>query len=442
MGLSKEEIQRRANDEHVRYIKKHLCDKERDKPFVFISYKSDDWEIVLHDIVYQLVHEYGLNVYFDGSFDSHVESWTDQFIDNMERYNCKGVLAFVDNKYSTSYATLLELMYSQTGRVGRKKVIPIYIGEDKRITITGAEGDEDTGLGDIYAENEKKLFVETFNELKKSKKHKILKDSKFLFKDDRPLTKRICSEIVEDILKHLNTHDKFYRGSNSDLESICDTIRNTFGNEVFSPQTTIEKAEDIEEPKDKKGGRPEKQEVIQEESDHVILPEPPKPASFNITESTTLKEFFTMCESSEVCLALREAREHTKKQFFDYMMAALLRGCDEKAFKLCKGIEQKLILAKWNYCTYAVSRNYDPANPKCGSSQFTWTSNARKAVGIEGSGMLGDNSVIFSGLSETETLGTIRQKFVEGKKAGFITKDNQQVLAAFDALFQIREAGK
>ena len=145
-----------------------------------------------------------------------------------------------------------------------------------------------------------------------------------------------------------------------------------------------------------------------------------------------------MCESQEVCLALREAREHTKKQFFDYMMAALLRGCDERSFKLSGGKEEILVRAKWNYCTYAVSRNYDPADPKCGSSQFTWTSNSRKAMGIEGSGTLGPNSDIFAGLSETETLGTIRQKFIEAKETGFVTRNNQQVLAAFDELFQIK----
>ena len=41
------------------------------KSYVFISYKSDDWKTVLGDIVYKLVKEHGLNVYFDGDFSGH-----------------------------------------------------------------------------------------------------------------------------------------------------------------------------------------------------------------------------------------------------------------------------------------------------------------------------------------------------------------------------------
>ena len=48
--MTNDENKRRQQDEHVRYIKNHLCDKDSKKPFVFISYKSDDWEIVLHEV--------------------------------------------------------------------------------------------------------------------------------------------------------------------------------------------------------------------------------------------------------------------------------------------------------------------------------------------------------------------------------------------------------
>lgn len=115
MALSKEELNERANDEQVKYIKSKICNKDKDKPYVFISYKSDDWKVVLKDIVYRLVSEYGLNVYFDGDFDTHHSLWIEQFPDNMENSLCRGVLAFIDDKYATSYATLLELMYSQAG---------------------------------------------------------------------------------------------------------------------------------------------------------------------------------------------------------------------------------------------------------------------------------------------------------------------------------------
>lgn len=214
--MTPEENKRRSEDPRVKYIKAHICDKDGNKPFVFISYKSDDWELVLGDIVYRLVKDYGLNVYFDGSFESHASLWIEQFPENMEHYNCMGVLAFVDDKYSTSYATLLELMYSQRLSADEKPVVPINIG--KLTKKTGAEGASDTGLGvkyfedgttNVHAQNEKELFVETFDELVA---RDILKQSKFLYKKEKKLTKKICSEIVNELLAYLYKNENPYDG--------------------------------------------------------------------------------------------------------------------------------------------------------------------------------------------------------------------------------------
>lgn len=410
--MTPEENDKRKKDPHVEYIKKKICAKNNGKPFVFISYKSDDWEVVLADVAYRLVKDYGLNIYFDGDFDLHNASWIEQFPTNMESVHCKGVIAFIDSKYATSYATLLELMYSQTRKAsqgGKKEndgLLPVVtVNLESLKKIPGESYDRDTGLGDEnenpIAKSEKKKFDKVFSELVR---REILKNAVDWYDVDNPkesLTMKKCEEITKEMIAHLGVNENHYK-KGSDLGDIVSSIKDACGDEVFSAQ--------------------------------VKLPGPPKP---DITEATTLKEFFTMCESPKVCLVLREVREHVKKQFFDYMMAALLRGCDEKSFKLSKGKEEILVPARWNYCTYAVSRNYDPRNPKCGSSQFTWTSNSRKAVGIEGSGTLGHNSDIFAELSETETLGTIKQKFIEEKETGFITKNNQQVLAAFDELFKM-----
>ena len=91
--MTPQENERRSLDPHVDYIKELICDRDGNQSYVFISYKSDDWEVVLHEIVYKLVKDYGLNVYFDGSFDSHNALWVNQFPDNMRDYKCKGVPA-------------------------------------------------------------------------------------------------------------------------------------------------------------------------------------------------------------------------------------------------------------------------------------------------------------------------------------------------------------
>lgn len=56
-----------------------------------------------------MVKEHRLNVYFDGDFSGHNPLWTEQFPENMESGNCRGVVAFIDDAYTKSYATLMEL---------------------------------------------------------------------------------------------------------------------------------------------------------------------------------------------------------------------------------------------------------------------------------------------------------------------------------------------
>ena len=211
MGLSYEQEIERREDEHVKYLAEHVCNKDGDKPYVFISYKSDDWKIVLHDVVYRLVKEYGLNVYFDGDFSGHNPHWTTQFPENMAHPNCRGVLAFIDDLYSTSYATLLELMYSQCScqdednnyEYVRKNVVPVNLVKALAVIKDTA----DTGLGktqyfdgerdvkNVKAADEKKLFDEAFE---RGCELKILKKTKNPYKGE--LSKKLCSVMVEEVL--------------------------------------------------------------------------------------------------------------------------------------------------------------------------------------------------------------------------------------------------
>lgn len=190
MGLTNEQEKAREEDANVRYLSQNICNKDGDKDFVFISYKSDDWEIVLKEIVYKLVKEYGLNIYFDGDFKDNNPHWTTQFPDNMESDKCKGVLVFLDDKYATSYATLMELMHSQFGcqdalyNFVSKPVVPINLVK----ALSVIDDESDTGLGkdtyfngekdikNIKASDEKRLFDDDFfrgcelNVIKKAKK--------------------------------------------------------------------------------------------------------------------------------------------------------------------------------------------------------------------------------------------------------------------------------
>lgn len=289
--MTPEENKRRAEDEHVKYIKNNLCDKDGDKPFVFISYKSDDWEPVLHDIVYRLVKEYGLHVYFDGSFDIHNKLWISQFPENMEHYLCKGILAFVDNKYATSYATVLELMYSQTVDV-EKEVVQVNL--DKLTSLPEKEGIRDTGLGaKIYGDNttnvnfkaEKDLFNDTFMQL--ADLEKLTKDTKYAYryKQGHKLTKKRCSRIAVDLLGYLKINENPYHGPNGDLTGIVASIRDACGGEVFDPDISAGSPEQVTVSSQNNGDRQE----IRTEKDHTVkeptVPSPDGEGTRTPTES-------------------------------------------------------------------------------------------------------------------------------------------------------------
>ncbi|MDO4326042.1 MAG: toll/interleukin-1 receptor domain-containing protein [bacterium] len=138
-----------AESGNIRWIKDHcLRTKDGDDDYVFISYKSDDFEKVLDDIVYHACKKYGLKVYFDTAFDDDSDSWIMQYYDNMCNHKCKAFLAFIDDAYYSSYACLLEMMSRKTAAAGGDyKVdslffLPINIGSISDIT-----SDSNTGLG-------------------------------------------------------------------------------------------------------------------------------------------------------------------------------------------------------------------------------------------------------------------------------------------------------
>lgn len=428
--MTQEENKKRAQDDHVKYIKEHICDKDGDKDFVFISYKSDDWETVLQDVVYRLVSEYGLNVYFDGSFDSHNSLWIHQFPENMENERCKGVLAFLDDKYATSYATLLELMYSQTYLANELPVVPVNLSK-----LTAITSEEDTGLGtelysdgtkNVNAKSEKNLFDETFEELKT---REIWKKSGFMYKKKK-LSQKICSIMVAELVAYLGVNENPYEKGQA-LDGIVESIKNACGKSVFSTAESGPVSKPKPEPASK--SKPESAFV----PEVAIVPRSMSVPSNGLTKDTTLKEFSELCEYPEFCEELQKVRCNEKKQPFDYLMAALLRGCDEKSFKTTKGVEVVLNHARWNYCTYAVSANLNRDNPVCGASQYTWTSNARKAAGMKGSGALGENSSVFNALGEEVTLGQIEKHFTEKTEPAFDINDNESVLKSLNAILQI-----
>lgn len=113
--------------------------------YVFISYKSDEWEVVLDKVVRHMVDNYGLRVYFDKNFERDNDSWIKNMKSAITTRKCKAILAFVSKEYMTSYACVMELLTARSkqacmsykdDRYETLQIVPIII--DKSGSIRNA----------------------------------------------------------------------------------------------------------------------------------------------------------------------------------------------------------------------------------------------------------------------------------------------------------------
>lgn len=224
-------------EEKIGYLKEHICNKDGDKDYLFISYKSTDKELVLGEIVYKLVYDYGLNVYFDGDFDKHNADWIEQFRSNMESPHCKAIITFIDTAYLTSYATLMEVVYSQTAALRSlkpKDQFPIYTVSINNgwAEVLAEEKNEDIGLNKEYIEGNKNLTAEKENKQLNTDidalDELLRKEIRKLYYEKAKLKKGNCYKIFEILLKGRrevkykdeNTLRDFYTMIFGDVESV------------------------------------------------------------------------------------------------------------------------------------------------------------------------------------------------------------------------------
>lgn len=224
-------------EEKIGYLKEHICNKDGDKDYLFISYKSTDKELVLGEIVYKLVYDYGLNVYFDGDFDKHNADWIEQFRSNMESPHCKAIITFIDTAYLTSYATLMEVVYSQTAALRSlkpKDQFPIYTVSINNgwAEVLAEEKNEDIGLNKEYIEGNKNLTAEKENKQLNTDidalDELLRKEIRKLYYEKAKFKKGNCYKIFEILLKGRrevkykdeNTLRDFYTMIFGDVESV------------------------------------------------------------------------------------------------------------------------------------------------------------------------------------------------------------------------------
>ncbi|MBR4343891.1 MAG: toll/interleukin-1 receptor domain-containing protein [Lachnospiraceae bacterium] len=250
----------KGEDEKYNSLSRHIFNKDNknEAPYVFISYKSDNDATVLSTIVYNLVNQYGLRVYFDADFAKKGALWTTQVQQNMECPLCHGVLAFISNRYTTSYATIMELMYSQTDEADTqtpkrdkdedigKPVVPVNLESIK--PLNEKEKMYSTGLGDktydeyhddgtkekvknLSYKTEKQQFDIYYDEM--VERNYLKEKGKRLYKKNK-LNWRACQEIFNEMYLLFGQNENRYNEEDKNFyENLYATIIDTIGEEVF-----------------------------------------------------------------------------------------------------------------------------------------------------------------------------------------------------------------
>lgn len=120
MGLN--EIQKKMRSD---YLENNLIITEcsQKKPYVFISYASNDWESVFKQAVVPIQQQYGLCVYADRAFDKLNDKWIVPMLRNVRGSDL--MVAFVSQNYIESYACFLELL---TAVNNKKQIVFVDLG--------------------------------------------------------------------------------------------------------------------------------------------------------------------------------------------------------------------------------------------------------------------------------------------------------------------------
>ncbi len=223
MGLSKEDIRRR-NEATVGI---RTFEPKDDKDYVFISYKSDNWEIVLDEIVRKLVDKYGLRVYFDKNFDRDNESWVTNMEDAIRTQKCKAILSFVSKEYMESYACLMELLTARSKKAKSKHkkdrltICPIIISEAKSINDLASTSSDRV---EIKEWDDYSAIVENAFENDEWVKGDVKDSIGELLDNGSRATIEDISSAMESILDD-KTHLRTYDGSDLFYENLVDSLK-------------------------------------------------------------------------------------------------------------------------------------------------------------------------------------------------------------------------
>ena len=495
MGFSAEEKgkrERRIRELGIRYT----VPSER-KPYVFLSYKSDDWQEVMEQIAAPMQKRYGLRMYFDAAFDYESnENWIRQMQENMDNIYCQGIVCCVSKAYMTSYATLCELLHSQSTIVYRRhnnQKLPITVVflpsvGDKRWNDLNKEIQEGD-YGD-FTSSDDRVSMETYElAFFKKKLEDILNpkngaDSVWKEEaetlsdfDEKSLTKKDISSSFVALLSVCQITQQYQNEAETFWDKLygkLSKLSKENGYELFDSELKEKPAETKPEKKKPEEKKTEEKKPEEKKTKASITPveakrkirketqvevgKEPKPteeghgekdekwAAFEpekveaVTKTKdgdiSLREIRRRMETDlAFCERLGQARRtelpYGGKSYMDYVMAAVLSGCNH--------VKQDYQWNYYNYCVADMSKKREGAK---NVATWTWSSNARKVVGYVGAGQM-DKEInsFWEELPDTTTVNQLITCFEQFDGKAFTTKKNQLAITGLQKLLEIYHKG-
>lgn len=455
-----------SEEEMASEIKEFITKKfTPNKQYIFISYSHKDRKQVMQKVL-SWVRE-GYNLTMDLDFENHGsdQNWTNLMKDNISRNRCVQVVCFRSENYDYSYACLIELLLFRSKylenerRAASKTKIPI--------DIVLLSGQHDLGQDDefdaIYQAEYKKMKDSigdrSFFEGKKKEQDALELGLDTLCKKmneanpDQPTS--VANEIDGIKKAFKSTYGDFYEQirylidrwfalneMNSNYKRLDYDATAVFNeNGVYrfddiQPKQEVKKADaasltETPTQTQKPRGRPPKQ-TLEQGAPQI----PPRPVNisptspYNATSSdvVTLGKIRMLFCDSDTARRFREVRESMPwggKGAMDFLMAALLGGCNQ--------VSKASPAYQINYYLYAVSAGEQKGDSL--GATWTWSSNCRKVLGLEKSGAIpAEFNRAFAELPENATLQEITAKFRAADAPAFQTKKNDLVLVASEYL--------
>lgn len=224
MALSEEQKKERSE-----YLERCLDITEcsQRKPYVFISYASDDWQTVFQSAVVPMQRQYGLRVYADKAFDKVNDKWIVPMLRNLR--GSDAMIAFVSQRYIESYACFLELL---TAVNNKKQIVFVSLGDQLTLGDTTDLPNVERGVKNEILNQGANIATNTnntSNDLMRAMKSAYTSLSTLLEQD--ALSKYDISDAFINFFRDASINKKTIH----DLNAVRRTIK-SISREVFDPQ--------------------------------------------------------------------------------------------------------------------------------------------------------------------------------------------------------------